>query len=495
MGWNTRDSLASMRSGYAPVLDNWIPRPSEVVMRKGAANHATGFGASTDVETLMAYQPASGTGKLFAAAGTGIYDATAAGTIGAAVSAITNARIQHVNFATSAGQFLCLVNGTDDYRYYNGTNWTTVATFTFGAGTLATNTLIHIMAHQSRLYFAVEGSLRFYFMESAGTISGTVKEFNLDQVFSMGGYLMAMGSWSQDAGDGPQDRAVFVSSEGQVAVFTGTDPGDTTKWALVGTYYIGRPVGRRCLVKFAGDLVLLTERGLFPLSKALMSSVIDRTIALSDQISPTLATNAAAEKDTFGWQMLLHPSENVLLISVPTTPRYVYGMELTSKGWFRVKAWDPICMEVFNGLLYYGTTGKVVKAFYGTTDFDGNIEAELMAAYDYFGGRGSTKMLRLIRPTFKATAGFSLILGGNTDFGVTIPYSVLETTPAVDTALWDTAVWDSAYWSADAVIFSDWRTIATKPGFNFSLYLKVASQTTTPSLLAVDYIFDQGGLL
>jgi len=170
-------------------------------------------------------------------------------------------------------------------------------------------------------------------------------------------------------------------------------------------------------------------------------------------------------------------------------------MELTSKGWFRVKAWDPICMEVFNGLLYYGTTGKVVKAFYGTTDFDGNIEAELMAAYDYFGGRGSTKMLRLIRPTFKASAGFSLILGGNTDFGVTVPYSVLETIPAVGTALWDTAVWDSSYWSADALIFSDWRTIATKPGFNFSLYLKVASQTTTPSLLAVDYIFDQGGLL
>lgn len=495
LGWNTRDSLASMRAGYAPVLDNWIPRPSKLEMRKGAADHKTGFGASTDVETLMAYRPASGSGKLFAAAGTGIYDATSAGAVGAAVSSITNARLQHVNFATSAGQFLCMVNGADDYRHYNGTTWTTIATFTFGAGTLATNTLIGIMAHQSRLYFIAENSLRFYYMETAGTISGTVKEFNLDQVFSMGGYLMAMGSWSQDAGDGPEDRAVFVSSEGQIAVYSGTDPGDTTKWALVGTYFVGRPVGRRCLVKWAGDLVLLTERGLFPLSRALVQANVDKSIALSDPIEPTIAANAASLISTFGWQMVLHTAENLLLIAVPSTPAYLYGMELQSKGWFRVKAWDALCLEVFDGALYYGTTSKVVRAFYGTDDFDSQIEAEMMGAYDYFGMRGQTKLLRLIRATFSAGAGFSLLLGGNTDFGIQVPYAVTETVPAVDTALWDTATWDNSYWTADAIIFADWRTIATKPGFNFSLYLKVASSNTTPSLLAIDYIFDKGGLL
>lgn len=492
-GWNTRDSLAAMQPGFATLLDNWIPRPAWLEMRKGAADHLTGV--TGDVETLMAYKPASGAGKLFAAAGTGIYDATVAGTAGASVSTITNARWQHVNFATSAGQFLCAVNGTDDYRYYDGTSWTVVPTFTLGGGTLDTDQLIGITAHQSRLYFVPKNSLRFYYMDLAGTITGTVEEFNLDQVFSMGGYLAAMGSWTFDGGDGPEDRAVFVSSEGQIAVYTGTDPGEPTDWRLAGTFFVGKPVGRRCLMKMAGDLVILTERGLFPLSKALGSAAVNRAIALSDPIEPTVAESARSLFTTFGWQMVVHTTENLLLVAVPSTPRVMYGMELLSKGWFRVKGWDAVCFEVFDGLLYYGTEGKVVKAFYGPSDFDGVVEAELMGAYDYFSSRGQTKHLELIRAHFRATSGFSLLLGGNTDFGAEIPYSPLDVVPSPDSAVWDTATWDASHWTAESISSAQWQTVATKPGFNFSLYLKVASASTQPILLAVDYLFSKGATL
>jgi len=482
-----------MKPGFATLLDNWIPRPAELEMRKGADDHLTGI--TGDVETLMAYKPASGAGKLFAAAGTGIYDVTSEGTVGAAVSTVTNARWQHVNFATSAGQFLCAVNGTDDYRYYDGTSWTTVATFTLGAGTLDTNTLVGITVHQSRLYFVPKNSLKFYYMDLVGTITGTVDEFNLDQVFSMGGYLMAIGSWTFDGGDGPEDRAVFISSEGQVAIYTGTDPGEATAWTLAGTFFIGKPVGRRCLMKMAGDLVVLTERGLFPLSKALGSADVNRAIALSDPIEPTVSESARALFSTFGWQMVVHTAENLLLVAVPSTPRVLYGMELLSKGWFRVKAWDAICLEVYNGALYYGTTGKVVKAFFGTSDFGGQVEAEFMGAYDYFSSRGQTKHIELIRPHFRATSGFSLLLGGNTDFEEEIPYASLDVVPSASEAVWDTAVWDTATWTAASVSSAVWQTIATKPGFNFSLYLKVASTSTQPRLLAVDYLFSKGATL
>lgn len=492
-GWNTRDSLAAMRPEYAVLLDNWIPRSLWVEMRKGAEEHSTGF--SAEVETLMAYRPSSGAGKLFAASDTGIFDVTSGGAIGAAVSAITNAKLQHVNFATSAGQFLCAVNGTDDYRYYDGATWTTVPTFTFGAGTLDTNTLIGVTVHQSRLFFIPKNSLKFYFMDLVGTIFGTVDVFHLDQVFTMGGYLMAMGSWTFDGGDGPEDRAVFISSEGQVAVYTGTDPGEAASWTLAGTFFIGRPVGRRCLMKMAGDLVVLTERGLYPLSKALASATINRTIALSDPIEPTIAQQAQILMNTFGWQVLLHTAQNLLIVTVPSTPRVMYAMDLLSKAWCRLKGWDALCMEVFDGFLYYGSSTAVVRAFSGVSDFGNQIEAELMSAYDYFSTRGQSKQIKLIRPHFRAAGGFSLLLGGNTDFGVEVPRAVLEVVPGGDTAVWDTALWDEAVWSADATVAGDWQTVGTRPGFNFSLYVKVASATTTPALVAVDYLLTKGSAL
>lgn len=492
-GWNTKDNVALMEPGWATTLDNWIPRPHRVEVRKGAIDHATGL--DEPIETLMAYRPASGSGKLFAATVDGIYDVTVGGMIGAVASAATGARWSHVNFATSAGQFLCAVNGVDDYRYYNGSTWSTVATFTFGGGTLDTNTLIGIVAHQSRLYFITKDSLRFYFLETAGTLFGTVVEFNLDQVFSMGGYLAAMGSWTFDGGDGPEDRAVFVSSEGQIAVYTGTNPAETNDWKLIGTFYVGRPVGRRCLIKLAGDLIFLTERGLFPLSKALASAGVDPSVALSNPIEPTVSAYANRLFNEFGWQLFLHYSETLLLITVPSTPKFLFAMDLLSKGWCRLSGWDAHCLESLGGALYYGTEGKVVKAFEGTKDFEDNIQAELITAFDYFSKRGQTKHLELLRPHFQATTPFSFALGANVDFELTIPATYLSAQPPMELARWDAARWDQDFWASDGAIFADWHTVAVKPGHNISLYLKTSSRNTTPALLAVDYILSSGGIL
>jgi hypothetical protein len=64
-------------------MNNWWPYPSYVGIRKGATNHVTGF--SNPVETLVEYLPTSGASKLFAAAGTSIFDVTTPGALGAAV--------------------------------------------------------------------------------------------------------------------------------------------------------------------------------------------------------------------------------------------------------------------------------------------------------------------------------------------------------------------------------------------------------------------------
>ena len=145
-GWNARDSLANMDEADAVILDNWFPEESWVRVRRGHASHATGMVSA--VESLMSWSgPTSA--KLFAAAGTSIFNATSAGAVGAAdLTGLTNARWQHTMFGTSAGNFLYIVNGADAPRYYDGSSWTTPAL----TGTTPAN-MIHMNAFKSRLFF------------------------------------------------------------------------------------------------------------------------------------------------------------------------------------------------------------------------------------------------------------------------------------------------------------------------------------------------------
>src|ERR1700744_5335382 len=66
-GWNARDALAAMDATDAAILTNWWPSTSGVELRQGSTTWATGLG--NQVNSLMQYNPASGTSKLFGGAG------------------------------------------------------------------------------------------------------------------------------------------------------------------------------------------------------------------------------------------------------------------------------------------------------------------------------------------------------------------------------------------------------------------------------------------
>ena len=54
-GWDQISSLASMPSDHAVQLDNWIPRPGYLEIRRGSTASVPGVGSSsTPVETVMA---------------------------------------------------------------------------------------------------------------------------------------------------------------------------------------------------------------------------------------------------------------------------------------------------------------------------------------------------------------------------------------------------------------------------------------------------------
>lgn len=128
-GWNARDSLAEMSPLDAVTLENWFPTPSDVTLRKGYTQHATGLPA-TQVDTLMNYAGPTGQ-KLFAAVGSAIYEVTTSTPV-SQVTGLSSDRFQHVNISTAGGQFLVACNGVDPVQIYNGSYWFSMATVTTG---------------------------------------------------------------------------------------------------------------------------------------------------------------------------------------------------------------------------------------------------------------------------------------------------------------------------------------------------------------------------
>lgn len=493
-GWNTRDALADMPVQDAIQLDNWIAKTESCITRGGSIPWATdnieGLGEDHRVESLLPYEPAGGSRKLFAATDNGdVFDVTVAGSASTAdLTGLTNGRWQSVNFANSGGTYLVAVNGADTLKYFNGTIWQSIATFTFEGGTIATSVFIHLNVFKQRMFFIRGANLGFYYNVAAGALTGEVAYYEARQLFTKGGYMVAMGTWTSDGGDGPDDRAAFLTSEGEVVVFAGTDPGEATAWDLVGVYFIGRPIGRRCFIKYGADLLLLTERGLFPLMKALSAEPEKMAAtAVTTKIDSAFNDSARGLFSTFGWDVTVFPLQTLGIVNVPSTGRHIqYVWNLLTGAWSRFTDWEAYCFCVFNGELYFGHEGGVAKALTGSSDFDEAIQAPMMTAFNYFGTPGESKQVALIRPTFAANGAFGYLLGGNVDFNRDTPSGVIVPGGVV-AAVWDTALWDVAVWPADYVVTRQWQTVFTWDGFCFSTFLKVASAQVTVQLLAFDY--------
>ena len=384
-GWNARDSLAAMDRADAVVLQNFFALPYSVRLRKGYTSWATGLGVQ--VETLMQYRPPTGGGSMFAAAGANIYDVTSGGAVGAAVvSGLTNARWQYIDFAVGGTSYLYAVNGADNPRLYNGVAWTVPAV----TGVTTTN-LVNINVHKSRIWFIESGTLKAWYLPT-NSVGGAVSALDLSGLCVRGGYLMTMATWTLDAGRGMDDHAVFITSEGEIVVYAGVDPASAATWQLVGVYAMGTPLGRRCAVKYAGDVLVITKDGLFPLSKALMSSRVNTKTALTDKIQSAVSEATTLYGTSFGWQTMIYPPENMLFLNVPVAvgSQQQYVMNTISGAWSNFTNMPANCWELWNDILYFGGNGVVYKAWNGTNDNGANIVGEALPAFNYFGSATSS---------------------------------------------------------------------------------------------------------
>lgn len=497
-GLNARDSEALMPETDALVLDNWFPDSTSVDVRKGYSSFATFTG---DCESIILYHGASD--LVFVGVDTTdnlIINATSGGAIstavvggsGPAVQSLTNVRFDYVNFANTSGQYALLVNGADTPLQFDGTTWSASGL----SGTGLTVTDIHTLGvYGERIWLAGSGFDVWYLATDA--IAGTATRLNLGSLFTKGGSLSSIVPWSADSSSDLADYIGFLSTEGEMVIYTGDDPSQASTWARVATVNIGKPVtsGQRAFTRLGSDTAILTVDGLVPLSQVIIGGRVNPNfVPISDKIRNKFNSDVKMFSANYGWDVIVHSSGKKLLVNVPNeagASAYQYVMNIETTSWSRFTGWMAFCMAASKDTLYWGGSGVLAKADTGTTDAGSSIDAEAKQAFSYFGIRGLQKDMKMVRPILRLDGPVDLRIGVNVDYQDSPPTSIVPVSGNAGDP-WDTS-WDVA-WTGAAVVLRKWQG-ARGIGVAISPRLTVQSDGINLSWFATDFLYETGGVL
>lgn len=494
-GWNTRDPLANMPAEDAVKLSNWFPTPGDCEIRGGSSVYSTGIVG--DVETLAIHTAMDGTEQFFAVTDTDCYDVSSAG----AASAQTwtdqdDGKYQWLNMGDGTSNWLIMMNGVDLPKYYDGTDWVEVAaTATSPVITGVTpTTLIAPCQYHGRLYALQKDTLSFWYA-AAGAVGGAFTEFDLSSFANRGGYLMWAATWTFDAGDGMDDYIVFMTSEGEAIVYTGTDPGNSVEWARIGTYFLGKPLGRRSFVQYGGELLAITQEGVFNMAEGLKYALINERVAITDKIKDSFNQAARLVGSAFGWEATLYPLKNAILFNIPLTYRSEqYVINTITGAWCRFEGWDTNVMCIYNDELYFGGSTTVTKAWTGVSDLGNDIVAEGYTANNHFGEVSQSKKVEMFRSILQTNGALSYLTDIDVDFQSTTITGVASYTPSAS-SVWDTAKWDEGTWQGGSDTIRRWTSPDAGVGYYFSGKIKIATKSTEVHWVSNDYVIEQGGIL
>lgn len=486
---NDRDSIADMPPTDAVVLENWFPYPSYVGIRKGAIEHATGFNFA--VETLAEYLPPSGSSTLFAASGGSIYDVTLSGPIGAAVqSGLSNSRFQTAQITTPGGSFIYFFNGADDPRLWNGSSWVAVNGSSTPAITgLTTSEIVHGCVFKNRLFLVLNNSMNLYYLPVL-SIGGSVSALDLGSVFRNGGYIMAAYPWTIDAGDGADDHLVVISSNGEFAVYSGTDPSDSSAWRLIGVFNLGKPLGRRCAAKLGGDLAVNTTGGVYPLGRGLLSATVTRSVALTDKIQNSVSQDADSFYGNFGWDLCLYGDNNMMLLNVPDgSNQYQYVQNTITGSWCKFTGWNANTFLNASTGLYYGGANSVLLAWTGNVDVTNPIQADCLPAFGYFGAKAFNKYFTMVRPYILTSGNPSILYSLNVDY-LESPATGNLSFIAPSGMVWGSMSWGTMIWGGGLSNVTSWNTVGAVANAA-SIRLKVQNNGSEVRFTNCDYVMQR----
>jgi len=497
---DARRADGSKVSGAA-VLENWFPTATGIRMRGGSQVVAITEDGK-DILSLFTYVNGNNR-SLFASTATAIFDITGSsgvtylvddlgnnlvddlgnlivtsGIADETVSSLTGGDWAVVQFESSGGVYLRAVNGIDTSLVYDGTSWGTSPAIT-GVSSAA---LSYDWVFKNRIFFVEKDTLNAWYL-AVDTIGGAASKFPLGGVFTRGGSLLFGASWSLDTGSGLNEQCVFVSTEGEVAVYQGSNPADAANWSKVGVYRIGKPRGPKAHIRAGGDLVIATDIGFVPLSVAVQRDVA----ALSPSaVSYPIETawNDAVRDRTGNWHCEVWPTKQMAVVVLPTpagSQAQMYVANARTGAWALFTGWDGTCCALFGDRFFFGSMdGFIIEAEVTGYDQDAAYTSTVVPLFDPLKSPASLKAGLLARATVRAPSTVTVQLSLQSDYDISLP-APPDDISAPSGSTWGSGVWGESVWGSavEKQTFREWQSVYGE-GYALSIAAQVTSGSISP---------------
>ena len=544
-GINAIANLMSMDPNDAISQFNIVASTSGLIVRKGYREYARIFsGASVDVRTLIPFEGTTTAGdRLFACTLEGIYDISTTGntyTTAGGIQWVTRSGLAgnctYTVYTTIAEKYLVVcdeVNGLYTYtestgvwlRVLEGVGATNVNTVGVVAGVGAPLIdFVYPMVWKSRLWLIQRSTGNAYY-GPVGSIYGATAYllFQFGNKFITGGFLNTLHNFTQDGGNGPDDMLVAISSAGDCVAYMGTNPSNIATFDIVGVWQLGSlPAGRKGVTSPAGDLYVLCGRGVLSLSQLFKGADPGNSPSyITGKINPLVSVDISQNKASVGWALVYHPSEGLLILTVPNTSGIYadygqYVFDLDTRAWTRFLGVPMGCAAVWKNTLYMGCpspasdpaalTGRVYTYQDSVDDLASEttspgaartgdpINSFLITSFRPQEDGGSNTRMHFIRPQFRAIQTPLYTVDARYDFNVDDTIVVVNGVLVTATAgLWG-ATWGTWLWGDAAALPVSSTLGATGIGRYSAIALNLRSIYKT-TLIGFTGIYDTGGLL
>lgn len=500
-GLNYRDPMSNMAPTDALVLDNFIPKQTGTQLRRGWRYHTEALDKA--VGSMFSYNAADpANNKLFAASDGDIFDVTTDPPVVSEAGTGSDEDVwSTTQFATTAGMFLLAVSPGAGYWTYDGSSWTQQSVTNLPADPTS------VAVWKNRVWFTIKDSSSVYYLDTVDAITGTAEEFTMGSLLKNGGYIRGLVNWTLDAGIGIDDYLIVVGSEGDIGVWQGTDPSDPSKFSLRGVWYVGPvPTYGKFATSYGGDVMLLSELGLVPMSRLVNGQFSEIQPGPSQKVQSLLSPLIVELRNEKSWDIYLSPANDILVIKLPPKDnRFVqFAMNVNTGAWCTFSEIPQVCTTVLNGKIFFATDSyKIAEAFTGERDgvaIDGEggefIDGEVQTAFNAAGTPPILKRFTCVLPNFLARQPPRVKLRLNTQFSFENVAGFPSSPIGIEQAEWDSGEWNLSLWGRAGATgtFQAWIGV-TGLGYYGALRMKVRALGGTTNFISWHMMYEPGGLM
>lgn len=371
-------------------------------------------------------------------------------------------------------------------------------------GGLDSSEMSFVWSYQNSLWFTQSDSLSAWYLPP-DQVGGSASEFPLGGVLANGGSLLSGHRWSLESGGGGglSDQNIFLTTQGEVAIYQGINPDEAATWSLVGVYRIGTPLGKRAYIRAGGDIAFCTTVGLVPLSRAIeIDAVALSSAAISYKIADAWS-DAIAQRGADGWQALVWPENQMAIVSPPdmltSSDPVMFVTNAETGAWARFTNWQANCLEVFKGELYFGSADGQVFRANATGEDDGEpYTGVVIPLFQDAGESAALKVGKVGRARVMASSTIKDRVDLLSDYSETVP-TPPDASPIEGGSTWGSAIWGQSQWmgTTPTVINQRWRSVGGL-GYSLAPCYQLTSGSLTPldaELIDLEITFTFAGLV